>query len=172
MRMMVLFFAVMVINLNANAQYPEGFTTGPVFDNFGPVHDVDLSEPLPSDIQLRHAFDISDAAEEGEANRKIASAARFVNMHARAGVNPENISVAVIIHGAATSGAMNANADAPTAKLIAALIARGDRVIVCGQSAAAYGYDKGDLLPEVEMAMSAMTAHAILQQDGYTLNPF
>jgi len=28
------------------------------------------------------------------------------------------------------------------------------------------------LLPGVEMALSAMTAHAILQQEGYTLNPF
>jgi len=27
-------------------------------------------------------------------------------------------------------------------------------------------------LPGVTMALSAMTAHALLQQDGYTLNPF
>jgi hypothetical protein len=29
-----------------------------------------------------------------------------------------------------------------------------------------------DLLPGVEMALSAMTAHALLQQQGYTFNPF
>ena len=29
-----------------------------------------------------------------------------------------------------------------------------------------------DLLPGVELALSAMTMHALLQQKGYTLNPF
>ena len=29
-----------------------------------------------------------------------------------------------------------------------------------------------DMLPGVEMALSAMTAHAVLQQAGYRLNPF
>tara|TARA_Y100000588_G_scaffold170524_1_gene184375 strand:+ start:507 stop:614 length:108 start_codon:yes stop_codon:yes gene_type:complete len=28
------------------------------------------------------------------------------------------------------------------------------------------------LIPGVQMALSAMTAHAQLQQQGYTLNPF
>ena len=45
-------------------------------------------------------------------------------------------------------------------------------VYLCGQSAAAYGIDKGDLIPGVEMALSAMTAHAVLSAEGYSLNPF
>lgn len=56
--------------------------------------------------------------------------------------------------------------------LIAALIDHGVRIIVCGQSAAYYDVRTDDLLPDVEMALSAMTAHALLQQQGYTLNPF
>ena len=43
---------------------------------------------------------------------------------------------------------------------------------MCGQSAAGQGVKKTDLLPGVELALSAMTAHALLQQQGYTLNPF
>jgi hypothetical protein len=34
------------------------------------------------------------------------------------------------------------------------------------------GVKKADLLPGVEMAMSASSAHAILQAQGYTANPF
>jgi intracellular sulfur oxidation DsrE/DsrF family protein len=60
----------------------------------------------------------------------------------------------------------------PNGALIDALRAKGVRVIVCGQSAAAYDVQKADLYPGVEMALSAMTAHALLQQQGYTLNPF
>ncbi|HBH44411.1 MAG TPA: hypothetical protein DDY28_08390, partial [Hyphomonas atlantica] len=43
---------------------------------------------------------------------------------------------------------------------------------LCGQTAAYRDVTKADLLPGVEMSLSAMTAHAQLQQDGYTLNPF
>jgi len=49
---------------------------------------------------------------------------------------------------------------------------KGVRVILCGQTAAYYDISNDDLLPGVEMALSAMTAHALLQQEGYTLNPF
>ncbi|HCE21170.1 MAG TPA: hypothetical protein DF282_01490, partial [Hyphomonas sp.] len=46
------------------------------------------------------------------------------------------------------------------------------RIILCGQTAAYRDIEKSDLLPGVEIALSAMTAHAKLQQDGYSLNPF
>ena len=59
-----------------------------------------------------------------------------------------------------------------SAGLIAALTGQGVRIIVCGQSAVYYEVATDDLLPGVEMALSAMTAHAVLQQQGYTLNPF
>ena len=36
----------------------------------------------------------------------------------------------------------------------------------------AHGVAKADLIPGVELALSAMTAHAQLQQAGYTVNPF
>ena len=63
-------------------------------------------------------------------------------------------------------------AENPNAALVDALIKAGVRIIVCGQSAAGQGVKKTDLLPGVELALSAMTAHALLQQQGYTLNPF
>ena len=43
---------------------------------------------------------------------------------------------------------------------------------LCGQTAVARDISADDLLPGVTMALSAMTAHAQLQQAGYTLNPF
>jgi len=36
----------------------------------------------------------------------------------------------------------------------------------------AFDVGKDDLLPGVERVLSAMTLHALLQQQGYTLNPF
>ena len=109
----------------------------------------------------------------------LVSAARFINMHGRANVPLENISVAVVVHGGAVKDVSNAayysdavGGDNANAALIAALISKGVRIIVCGQSAAYYDVGNDDLLLGVEMALSAMTAHALLQRDGYTVNPF
>ena len=153
---------------------PDDFTMGPVFEDYGPVAPVDVTWEIPDGMVLMHSFDTSKAAEDGGVNKTLESAARFINMHARAGVPEENIAVAVVIHGKAVfdvakpkEGEENASAG-----LVEALVSKGVQVIVCGQSAAYYEVAVGDLLPGVDMALSAMTAHAVLQQEGYTVNPF
>jgi intracellular sulfur oxidation DsrE/DsrF family protein len=157
------------------------FRPGPVFTEFGavaPVPDADFA--IPEGMNLFITFDTSTPAAEGQANRTLDSAARFVNMHAAADVEPARVRAAVVVHGKAAFdlvtnaawsdlGREGAN---PTAALVAALVDRGVRVILCGQTAAAYGIDKQDLAPGVELAISAMTAHAVLQRQGYTPNPF
>ena len=146
------------------------FTMGPVIEDFGPVVDVNVTMPIPDDVSLRHSFDAARGATAGEANRTLESAARFLNMHARAGVTADRIELAVVVHGTAihdVSGEATGNAG-----LVATLLAHGVRIIVCGQSAASRGVAAEDLLPGVELALSAMTAHALLQQQGYTVNPF
>jgi intracellular sulfur oxidation DsrE/DsrF family protein len=149
---------------------PEAFTTGPVIAKYGPAADVDATLPIPAVAMLRHSFDVSERAGDGEPNRTLVSAARFINMHARAGVDADRIRVAVVVHGKAV---FDVSGDAPgNADLVAALLEAGARIIVCGQSAVYYDVATADLLPGVEMALSAMTAHALLQQQGFTLNPF
>ena len=59
-----------------------------------------------------------------------------------------------------------------SAAMVREMLGSGVRFIVCGQSAAAYGVTHDEMIPGVEMALSAMTAHAQLQQRGYTVNPF
>jgi intracellular sulfur oxidation DsrE/DsrF family protein len=146
------------------------FTKGPIFTDYGPVADIAVTMPIAPDTAFRHSFDVSDPAPVGSPNRTLVSAARFINMHARAGVPNDKLEVAVVVHGKAVKEV--ADELSASAELIAALIDHGVRIIVCGQSAAYYGVATGDLLPDVEMALSAMTAHAVLQQQGYTLNPF
>ena len=174
MRKYLILAGLSLISVNAYAQLPDGFTKGPVFNDFGPVIEVALSTPLPENLTIKHSFDAVKAAEDGKANRSLESAARFINMHARAGVDPKDMQVAVVVHGGATGDVMKSEdgKETATAKLVAALIAKGQRVIVCGQSAAANGFDADDMQPGVEMALSAMTAHVLLQQEGYTTNPF
>jgi len=155
------------------------FTTGPVFDGMGKVAKVEADMAIPENTKFAVDFDATKPGRIGEINQSLDSAARFMNMHVAAGVKQEDIKIAVVVHGKATfdltndsvygetyEGASNANKSA-----VQALTAQGVRIILCGQSAARHNVKKSDLLPGVEMALSAMTAHALLQQQGYTLNP-
>lgn len=168
--MRLLFLAIAaVLACQAHADM-NAFRNGPVFKDFGPVADVDTSIAVPADVTLRHAFDVGTQSEDGQPNRTLVSAARFINMHARAGVAADRIQVAVIVHGKAIHDVSGLAPD--NAELVAALVEHGVKIYVCGQTAAYYDIARSDLLPGVEMALSAMTMHALLQQQGYTLNPF
>ena len=56
---------------------------------------------VPADVPLRLSFDVNTQSRPGEANKTLVSAARFINMHARAGVADERVQLAVVVHGKA-----------------------------------------------------------------------
>ncbi len=156
------------------------FHQGSVFKNFGNIANIDSDMQIPEQAKFHVTFDVSKQSDIGKINRSFNSAARFVNMHVEAGVPQENIKVAIVVHGTASidvtqnkrygekrADALNANMSA-----IKELTANGVEIYLCGQSAVYHGIQKIDLLPNVKMALSAMTAHSLLQQQGYTLNPF
>lgn len=169
---------VLFMSQTANAGR-EDFHPGPAIPEYGRIADVENEFPIAEGTVFQVTFDIADRADAGEINRSIESAARFINMHVAAGVPEENIHLALVIHGGAVkdvvldnlyteeTGEVNANT-----ALVATLLEHGVRIYVCGQSATYQDVRNDDLLPGVTMALSAMTAHAQLQQEGYTLNPF
>ena len=176
--------AVLALASPVAAQDVSAFKTGPVFADFGPHAPVEGMGTVPADTEFSIAFDVAKPAEEGARNRGFESAARFINMHAAAGVDPDNIRIAVVVHGKASMDLLDDAAWAakgkagggeegnPSAAMIRAMLDAGVRFILCGQSGVAYGIAQEDLIPGVETALSAMTAHALLQQRGYTVNPF
>ncbi|MDP4945013.1 DsrE family protein [Alishewanella sp. SMS8] len=176
----LLLIPLLLCTENALAAQLDNFKTGPVFNDFGPTAPVQQTEPLPANTVFKLAFDVAKAAEPGKLNRSIESAARFINMHVAAGVPLENIQLAVVVHGSASLEMTNpkfyaANKDGlknSSATAIAQLQEKGVKFYLCGQSAAAYGISNADLLPGVNMALSAMTAHVLLQQQGFAINPF
>ncbi|AWW75836.1 hypothetical protein CD351_15510 [Erythrobacter sp. KY5] len=157
--------------LSAQQASREGFATGPVFDEFGPHAPVPTAEPIPSFSRFEIAFDVATAADDGARNRGFESAARFMNMHVAAGVPEDRIKLVVVVHGRAAGDLVSGEGNVSEA-MIQAMLDRGVRFILCGQSAAARGVNPDELIEGVEMQLSAMTAHALLQQQGYTVNPF
>ena len=155
--------------------------TGPVIERFGPVYYVP-DKPLDAspDADWRAVFDIAGAPDELDVlNHRIETVARFLNMHARAGVESDRIEAAIVFHGRATRAVLNDSAyerrygtAQPDRRLLDSLIRAGAKVHVCGQSAAAYGFEPEELRDDVELSLSAMTALVSLQSAGYALIPW
>lgn len=177
---LLMILAALFFAAPATAQDMSAFKTGPVFEGFGPHAPVDGMGEVPADTEFSIAFDVAKAASDGARNRGFESAARFTNMHVAAGVDPDNIRLVVVVHGKASLDLMSDTAWAakglgeanPSSAMITEMMDAGIRFVLCGQSGTANGIAQADLIPGVETALSAMTAHAILQQRGYTVNPF
>lgn len=180
MRRSILLAALFLLPVAAMAQDRSAFHPGPVFKDFAPIASVQSDITIPTGAHFKIDFDVSEKAKPGELSRAIETAGRFINMHVAAGVPLPSIRVAIVVHGGAVAdllqpepyAARNEGKANGSATAIAQLIGKGVEIHMCGQSAASYGITNADLLPGVKMTISAMTSHALLQQAGYTLNPF
>jgi intracellular sulfur oxidation DsrE/DsrF family protein len=174
------FSFVLLIGMSFGAGAQEPFSMGPVIKDFGPTYnEVVQTRPLQGDEHFKVAFDVGMQGDQETPNRQFVSLARFLNMHVKAGVPIENIQLALVVHGKASFDLLKNSAydekyliDNPNVPLLQALLKAGVQVAICAQSAGFLGIKNEDLLPGVEVALSAMTKHALLQQQGYTLNPF
>ena len=100
-------------------------------------------------------------------------------MHANSGLKPEQLQVAITIHGGAWKDVMTNEAykekygiDNPNLKLINQLTEAGVDIILCGQTAGARGLNKDNVNPQVKFALSAMTAILQYQNNGYRFLTF
>lgn len=175
---MKLFIGLLILTMSSMALANDKFETGPVFTEFGQHADVDMTMKLEN-TSFKVAFDVAKSAEGGKMNRQFHSLARFINMHVANGVPIENIELALVVHGKAAHDLLNNkayrvafNTDNPSHTLITALLESKVKIVLCGQSAAVNGIVNADLIDGVQMALSAMTAHALLDAQGYSLNPF
>lgn len=153
---------------------------GPMIHSGGAVFSVNPTFSTPTDREYKVAFELAaPASSPDRPNAAINTVARFLNMHAQAGVPQENLSGAIVAHGGSSFELLNNEAyrarfgvDNPNAELIAELIANGQPVLLCGQSAASRGVPTDQLIPGVQVALSAMTAFMVLQDQGYRVNPW
>jgi intracellular sulfur oxidation DsrE/DsrF family protein len=169
------------ILLMAGTAYAAGPQTGPVIKDFGPVFAVpDGSYNLEKNTHYKVSMDVAATGDFPEdLNRHFESAARFLNMSARSGIDRKNIEFAIIVHGPATKDLLGNEGyqkryeePNPNTALLKALGEAGVEIYLCAQSAAFMKMAPEEFNPAVAMALSAMSAHVRLQSEGYTLIPF
>jgi len=180
MRALKIVFLVQVLLLSPLPAESDEVRLGPVIEQFGPVYDVpSIGFKLDPEIRYRSVMDVSASPESAaELNRSIESAARFLNMHARAGVPASNLELAVVLHGSAGKDALSDKAYAirfgtnnPNTQLLHALKEAGVEIYLCGQTAGFRGFAAEELNPVVSLATSAMTVLTRLQVEGWALLP-
>lgn len=153
---------------------------GPMIESAGAVFSVDVDFVTPTDRDYKVAFEIAQpSSSPDQLNPTINTVARFLNMHAQAGVSEDRLSGAIVAHGPASFELLDNEAyrarfgvDNPNAEVIKELIANGQPVLLCGQSAASRNVPTEGLIPGVQVALSAITAFMLLQEQGYRVNPW
>jgi len=176
----ILILVALIATTSIYAQEPH---SGSIIKDYGKIYSVNNPEfKTDTTAQYKVVLDVGRNFDNpGEPNKLIETAARFINMHREAGVPAENIKVALVIHGSATNDILKNEfyqkkfpeiVVNPNAELITQLANQGVQVILCGQAAESRNITNAEALPEVQIALSALTALIQLQNDGYRLINF
>lgn len=176
-----LYCTLLFLFLSAYLGFAQTKEAGPVIEDFGAVWKIDDPNYKTSiDSPLKVVFDIMNSPESpSQLNASIETAARFLNMHAQAGVPLENLKVAIVVHNKASKDIITNAAylkrygvNNPNETMIKALFNAGTEIIFCGQSSLSRGFPRSETIEGVQLGLSAMTALIQLQNEGYRLIKF
>ncbi|WP_343486198.1 DsrE family protein [Allomuricauda sp. d1] len=163
------------------ALYCQEKKAGPIIKDYGNVWEIPNPDyDIAPNTEFKVVFDIMNSPEDHSARSStIETAARFLNMHAQSGMALEKMKVVLVVHNKASKDIITNAAyqkrygvDNPNADMVNQLMDAGVEVIFCGQSSLSRDFPKQELLPDVQLALSAMTALIQLQNEGYRLIKF
>lgn len=153
---------------------------GPVIEDFGAVYAVAAPDFATPSGPFKVVFEVAlGAPEPDQLNARLETVARYLNMHAQAGVAVEDMEVALVVHGSAGKDLLaregfraRHGVDNPNYDMVQQLIEAGVEVVLCGQTQVHRGLRRDQLAPGVKVALSAMTVLVTLQSRGYQLIAF
>ena len=153
----------------------------PAIEGFGAIYEIPqaVEKPDPS-IDFKIVLDLkSGPVSPTDINPAINNIARMFNLHAVGGVPKEKLDVVGVLHNLATPAVITNEAyqrkygmDNPNMELIKALKDSGVKLVVCGQSIIARGFQFEDVNPDIKVSVSALTAFTTYQMRGYNLLAF
>lgn len=156
--------------------------SGPVIQSTGMSIKVDNPTfAVPKGHVFKALFEINAGGGDSvKVNEQLTTMARFYNLHVRHGYAEENVKAAAVVHGSGWPALLTDAAFAarfggkpnPSRRLVEELLQHGAQLVLCGQTAGARGIRREELLPGVQVAISAMTAFNVLQSQGFLYNPW
>lgn len=157
---------------------PKPAGVAPVVPGYGAVVPVP-DAPEPPAKGSKAVFDVTAADKNPDAPLPgLVRVATLLNLAGTAGLKPSDLELVVVLHGDATSAALDdatyrklAGRPHPHADLMKKLGDAGVKFMVCGQSLARKGYDRHWVRPGVAVAASAVSAVVNLQARGFAYVP-
>ena len=151
----------------------------PLIAEYGKTAAVADAGVVPDpNLDYKVVMSVTKAGEGGAPPEALGKAARLVNLLAESGVQADHRHIVVVLHGGATAAVMTEAAmktrgkgHNSSADLIAKLTAAGVRVDVCGQALAGAKIARSEVLPEIQVDLSALTTLSTLELKGYALIP-
>lgn len=151
----------------------------PLIGDFGKTAPIENAGERPDPaVDYKVVMSVTKAGEEGAVPPALDKAARLANLLAQAGVPADRRHIVVVLHGPATAAVLNeaglkarGKPSNPSAALIASLTEAGVKVHVCGQALAGAKIARTEVLPQVQVDLSALTTLSTLQLRGYALLP-
>jgi intracellular sulfur oxidation DsrE/DsrF family protein len=163
------------------AQSRPGLTpSGPVIQSTGQSVKVDdATFTIPAGHVFKAVY-VIDKADTTVVSQQLTTIARFLNLHARHGIPKDRLFAAAVVHGSgwmsllsdSAYGARFAGKPNPSKRLVEELLANNVQLVLCGQTAGFRGVKREELLPGVQLGISAMTALNVFQAQGYQFNPW
>lgn len=120
-------------------------------------------------------FDVSGEASTGDVQAGLKRVARFINLYASTGINPDQMRLAVVLRDQAIRAALTDDAFArranarsnPNAELIRQLREMGVELFVDAQSLAQETVPADEVMPQVTIASSSMVVAINRQMEGF-----
>ena len=150
----------------------------PVIAEYGGVVPLKAAAEPPR-AGTKVVFDGTAAAKPGEVNKALERVARLLNLYGVAGLQAEDVKIAIVLHGEATNSVLTDAAYKsrfeiernPNLPLIRELRQAGVEVFVCGQALNYKGIPEDEVADDVPVAAAALTVLVNKQADGYGYVP-
>jgi intracellular sulfur oxidation DsrE/DsrF family protein len=167
--------SVLLILLISNVTVLAQQAKYPMVKEFGGIYEIPNSINPDSELDYKIVIDLKTFQQDKESiNSGLNNVARMMNLHGLGGVKPENLNVAVVVHGGATESILNHAAyqqkngvNNPNINLIKALKEGGAELYVCGQSLLARGYAQNEVNADVKIGLSMLTVVTTHMHEGY-----
>jgi intracellular sulfur oxidation DsrE/DsrF family protein len=181
MKKYIFLYLLLCGSLAVSAQTGASVKVNPIVKEIGSVWEVPFATEKPDpEMKYNIVVDITDAAAKSDTiNLYLEAAATLLNLHGVGGVPVKNLNMIVVLHKMATNSILTNEAyqkrfktDNPNLGMIAALKAAGVKFYTCGQTLFRARIPKENILPEVEIATSALTTLTTYQLKGYAMVNF
>ncbi|MCO4821465.1 MAG: DsrE family protein [Flavobacteriaceae bacterium] len=128
------------------------------------------------DLDYKVVIDIYDKIKDStKLTGTLLTAGRTYNLNIANGVPQDDLNMAIVVHGFAVYSILNDEAyekkygvKNPNSEAIKAYKNAGVSIYVCGQNLGFFNLPPEDLMPEIDIAISAKTTLIALDQMGYT----